>query len=394
MTWASDILGSVLSTQQPIELPGFCECRLSLVTGTPYPTTSQSAKSTIYLTPTNKGNRISLADSRFTRWTPRAVSSDRSVAVPATFFRLFDVFAYWSGTAVELETVNWDQSTGSLTAATAATPSVITSAGHGLSDGDLVGLDGLNNTVGTDATNGLNDTVWTVANKTANTFEPEGSQCAGLAASTTGTWYKIPNTRTTALTTQDGRYVKTGDASRLYLGTGMTTGTSGETCTIFGTDDTPASWLLWNYYHRAPVKLFYSDSTNSWTYQTDAFRPANGLGKLARLGFVIGVSENPVDCLAVNEMQDDGATPQNTTIAVGIGLDGFTTNDATHPQFQSATPYYLPLSPHYQGYPGIGFHYLGWTENSDGGSGGSTTWVGDGGAPTKIKCGIRATILA
>lgn len=365
--------------------------RLTTASGEPVPTSSNSSWPTLYLSP-YKGNRIEVYEGVRRGWQVRT-SAEISLTVPSTLFRLADVFVRWNGRALEMKTVNWDQSTGSITGATAATPSVITSVGHGRSNGDLVGLDGLNNTVGTDATDGLNDTVWTVANKTADTFEVEGSQCAALVASTTGTWYSVPNTRT-ALGTQDSRLVQDGDEQWLYVGTVMTTGTSGRCETVFGTADTPASWLLWNYYHREPVKLFYSDSTNTWTYQTDAFRPANGRGKLARLGFIVGVSEDPVDCLGANEMQDDGAVPQSTTIAVGIGLDRFTTNDATHPQFQSGTPYYLPLSSHYQGYPGGGFHYLGWLENSDGGSGGSTTWVGDGGAPTKIKCGIRATILA
>lgn len=365
--------------------------RLTLASATPFVTTSQAAKSTIYYA-LHKGNVAELYDTTVKQWVPR-VLTERSVAVPSTLFRLFDLYLYWDGDSGELEVTNWNQTTAALTAATAATPSVITSTAHGLSNGDLVGLAGLNNTVGTNATNGLNGTVWTVANVAANTFECSGSQCAALVASTTGTFYKVPNTRTTALTTQDGRYVKTGDASRLYLGTGMTTGTSGQCETVFGTSDTPASWLLWNYYHRTPVRLFTTDSTDSWTYQTDAFRAANGRGKLARLGFLVGVSEDPVVCDAYSATNDDGVTPQNSIHSVGIGLDRFTTNDATQPALTLGSPYLLAIRPHYSGYPGIGFHYFGWAESSDAGSGGSTTWYGDAAVPTKFKSGIRAVLL-
>lgn len=363
--------------------------RLSLVSGSAVVTTSQAAKSTIYYPP-YKGNVAELYDTTVKQWVPR-VLTERSVAVPSTLFRLFDSHLYWDGDSCELELVNWDQSTAALTAATAATPSVITSTAHGLSNGDLVGLAGLDNTVGTDATNGLNGTVWTVANAAANTFEAQGSQCAALVASTTGTWYKIPNTRTTALTTQDGRYVKTGDASRLYLGTGMTTGTSGQCETVFGTTDTAASWLLWNYYHRQPLTLRYADTTGNWTYTTAVRRPANGRGKLARLGFVVGIQETEIDAEAVHAATDSSAVAGSTTVQTDIMIDRFTgaTPDSTRSGVISGTGFVNPLIARYAGFPGVGFHFLGWSEISDAAGGGTTTWYGDAGLPTPLT-GIMA----
>jgi hypothetical protein len=214
--------------------------RLTLTSGSPVPTSSAIGQSTVYFTP-YLGNAIDLYDTTMNQWVPRSFS-ERSVAVPSTLFRLFDLFAYWDGDSVELETVNWDQTTGSITNATAATPSVVTSAGHSLLNSDMAGIAGITGTLGTDGTNGLNGTVWPVGNVAANTFECEGSQTGGLTYTSGGTWYSVLNSRATSLTTQDGRYVKSGDASRLYLGTGMTTGQSGQCEQRFGEGDTsPAS---------------------------------------------------------------------------------------------------------------------------------------------------------
>ena len=366
--------------------------RLTLASGVPYvlPNTAYALPSTVYLTPLGRGNRLELYEGTRRGWQVRS-TAEISVAVPSTLFRLFDVFAYWNSMtrAVTLEATNWDQSTAALTAATAATPSVITSTAHGLSNGDLVGLAGLNNTVGTDATDGLNGTVWRVASVAANTFEPEGSKCAGLVASTTGTWYKIPNTRTTALVAQDGRWCKTGDLSRLYLGSGMTMGVSGESETNFGGVDTPANWLLQNYYNRVEVVLRYSDSTDSWTYTTAAFRPANGRGKRARLGIVIGVNEEMVDAEAVHAATDSSAVPGATTVILGIDLDGFATNDAQRLAIVAATGNVVPMAARYVGFPGIGAHFLGWIEYSDGAGLGVTTWYGDAGLAQQFT-GIMA----
>ena len=372
---------------RPFLVPREPTGRLTLASATPFVTTSQTAKSTIYYA-LHKGAVAELYDTTMKQWVPR-VLTERSVAVPSTLFRLFDVYLYWDGDTCELETVNWNQTTASLTAATAATPSVITSVAHGLSNGDLVGLAGLNNTVGTDATDGLNGTLWRVASVAADTFAAEGSKCAGLVASTTGTWYKVPNTRTTALVAQDGRWCKTGDLSRLYLGSGMTMGVSGESETNFGGVDTPANWLLQNYYNRVEVVLRYSDSTDSWTYTTAAFRPANGRGKRARLGIVVGVDEEMIDAEAVHAATDSSAVPGATTIILGIDLDGFATNDAQRLAIVAATGNVVPMAARYVGHPGIGAHFLGWIEYSDGSGLGVTTWYGDAGLAQQFT-GIMA----
>ena len=68
-----------------------CDGRLTLLSGTPVPTTDQLAKTTIYFAPF-RGNRIALYDGS-SSWNLRTFA-ELSVAVPATTNKPFDIFAY------------------------------------------------------------------------------------------------------------------------------------------------------------------------------------------------------------------------------------------------------------------------------------------------------------
>jgi hypothetical protein len=57
-----------------------------------------------------------------------------------------------------------------ITAATPGFPTILTSAAHGLANGDVVAIAAITGTLGTDATNGLNGKTLVVTNVTANTF--------------------------------------------------------------------------------------------------------------------------------------------------------------------------------------------------------------------------------
>lgn len=265
--------------------------RLTLESGVAVPTTDQTAKSTVYLTPYH-GTLIDLYDG--TRWAVYALV-EVSVAVPSTLFRLFDVFVYISGGMPTLEAVNWNQTTGSVTGATNATPIVITSNGHGLSAGDLVGMSGLG---GNTTPNGR---IWVVENPLTNTFELGASVGNGTYTSG-GTWYKIPNTRATALATQNNVLVKSGDATRRFCGTLMTTGTSGQT------EDSVNKRFCWNCYNRVPRRMVKKITTASWTYNSTGLRPFNNDPDL-RVHWVTGVAEDGVILEAASEPQlpaDDG----------------------------------------------------------------------------------------
>jgi hypothetical protein len=114
--------------------------------------------------------------------------------------------------------------------------------------------------------------------------------------------------RADALVLQDGIYVKTGAATRRYLGTFRTTSAT-------TTEDSLVKRLVWNYYNRVTRSLFRADST-SHTYAVPDARlwnnnPAN------RLAFVFGVAENAFGAMAAGGMTGLGAV-------IAIALDGLT----------------------------------------------------------------------
>lgn len=67
-------------------------------------------------------------------------------------------------------------------------------------------------------------------------------------------------TRATAVTIQDGRYCKSGDKTRLYLGTFYTTATT-------TTEDSKVKRYLWNAYNQAPKQMEFNsnDAGHTWT---------------------------------------------------------------------------------------------------------------------------------
>lgn len=75
-------------------------------------------------------------------------------------------------------------------------------------------------------------------------------------------------TRATALAYQDGVEVKSGDATRLYLGTSRTTSVSGQT------EDSVTKRFLWSRYNQTPKKLYRVETTNH-TYDTGTWRAWN-----------------------------------------------------------------------------------------------------------------------
>lgn len=189
--------------------------------------------------------------------------------------------------------------------------------------------------------------------------------------------------RATALAYQDGVLVKSGAATRRYLGTLYTTGTS-------TTEDSKTKRYLWNYAIENRVKRVMRayESTASWTYNSATFRGANNT-TAARLNFVIGVAEDAVTAVySVNGYSTNATVLQ--VLIVGIGLDSTTTisSDATQGRVPvSAYVLYNTAISHYDGVPGIGLHYLQALEAGIG-SGTAPTWYGG----TNL-CSIMGTVM-
>lgn len=123
-------------------------------------------------------------------------------------------------------------------------------------------------------------------------------------------------TRATALTRQDGYLVKSGDTTHLYLGTGCTTGVSGQ-C-----EDSAANRFLWNHYNRVNRTLRKQLSGTGYTYNTASFQSANA-DDTSRVSYVVGQSDSYLRVTNIAAVQSSSA---NANVRIGIGLSSTTVN--------------------------------------------------------------------
>lgn len=168
-------------------------------------------------------------------------------------------------------------------------------------------------------------------------------------------------TRATALAYQDGVLVKSGTATRRYLGTFYTTSTT-------TTEDSLLKRDLYNYYHRARRLMLRNDGTTTWNYTTATWRQANGSSS-NQLEAVQGVAEDSVN-FDVQANATNGSS--NVTAAVAIGLDS-TTSPSGYSYGQSViASRSMQISASYKGTPSAGRHTYAWLEISE--AAGTTTW--------------------
>jgi hypothetical protein len=192
-------------------------------------------------------------------------------------------------------------------------------------------------------------------------------------------------TRATALTTQNGVYVKTGAVTRRYLGTFRTTaGINGQT------EDSATRRYVWNYYNRIKRLMRVIEATDSWNYTTASFRQVNN-STANQLDFVIGVVEDLVYAEAIAAAGNSG----NVQVATGIGSDSTTTIPTGCINGVTVTPgsnFQVTLRATYESFMAVGRHTLVWLEYS--GATNTTTWYGDNGSPSITQSGIHGWINA
>jgi hypothetical protein len=314
-----------------------CGGRLSLESAVSVSSSDQSGKTTIYFVE-HTGNDIALYDG--TTWNLRTFNNI-SVAVPSTLFKVFDIFAYDNSGTVTLETTDWNQTTAAISSATTATPiEITTSSAHGFSTGDLIGIAGM---AGMTVANGY---IWEITVTSSTSFTLTGSVGSGTHTGSTGTAYKIPNTRATALTTQDGVLVKTGATTRRYLGTGMTGGTSGQM------DDAVQKRMLYNFYNQVPKHARVNYAT-SHTYGTNTTRLMN-LAAGNKLWYVLGQAQS-ANVNVFNAASD-------SLPAVGLGLDA--TTSETISVFIASQGALSTMGGSYTGTLSAGGHFMAITERA------------------------------
>lgn len=277
-------------------IPLCSDGRLTLTSGSSVVDTSQSG--TVYYTP-HIGNRISLYDTSGSKWVTRAFS-EISVSAPATTNTVYDVFAYWTGSAVAIEALAWSSQTA----------------------------------------------------------------------------------RATAIVRQDGVYVKSGDASRKYLGSFMTSATSAKV------DDTKQNRYLFNMYNRVNRRLERRETTLNWTYTTPTWRFANG-NSANYVGVLLGVDEDAIELHLYNGVRNSNVNVQCLSCICLDGVSQIAADYGTASGHRSGgfsltagTAYQYSQS-NYYGTAGIGYHYYTWVEYSQ--AKGTTTWEGsDSGEETGL----------
>jgi len=164
-------------------------------------------------------------------------------------------------------------------------------------------------------------------------------------------------TRADALARQDGVLVKSGTATRRYVGTIRTTG-------VATTEDSATKRFVWNQYNRVPRTLFKAESTSSWTYSTATIRQARA-DAANQVELVVGDSDAMLN-LVVSCM---GATSAaGTYMSIGIGEDS-TTSHAAETMFNEIGGIANVLTPVVATLikmPAVGYHYYAWLERGHG----------------------------
>lgn len=192
-------------------------------------------------------------------------------------------------------------------------------------------------------------------------------------------------TRATALVRLDGVLVKSGDATRRYLGS-----CRARSATTFhfvkAGDDLPCKFDLWNVSNRVEFPFVLRALTNTWAYTLATWRQAQGSVNY-QIDVMAGLQEE-------NFLGDLIATSTNasTTVAreVGIGFDSTTaftgiTGSSSNPAAVASQEIAHATLSHM---PTIGRHFYAWLEIST--ATGTTTWFGDNGA-LRIQSGMTGS---
>lgn len=196
--------------------------------------------------------------------------------------------------------------------------------------------------------------------------------------------------RTTGISLQGGRYCKTGDKTRLYLGTFRTSGVNVTEDSGGGSvSQVGGKRFLWNLYNQIRRKIAVIDTTDSWAYTTNTIRQANGATG-NKVEFVLGLEINGISALIEVSFFLNANNAQ--TGNVGFGLDSITAYVAGNLRGElfSAGQLYNSLVSFFSSNNLLGYHYLAWLET--GASAGSCSFLGDDGG--ECQSGIFGELFA
>ncbi len=196
------------------------------------------------------------------------------------------------------------------------------------------------------------------------------------------------STRATAITLQDGRYCKSGDKTRLYLGTIRSTSTTATEDSAGGTTtQVGGKRFVWNMYNRVRKHALVKDTTSAWVYKTATWRQANAASG-NKVEFVIGLASN------VSATYTAGVAVQGSIdrAAAGVGIDSTTAPTGfTQPGYNGVTGSYCisALNGAYDAAAAAGYHYLAALEK--GATGSDCQFTGND--ATSGQCGLYAWLM-
>lgn len=190
--------------------------------------------------------------------------------------------------------------------------------------------------------------------------------------------------RATALSLQNGVWVKSGDATRRYIGTFRTvsTTTTVDSGGLAGTSNTGGQRYVYNHYNQVRRPMAVIDTTANWSYNTNTIRQARATSgnKVEYIsGAPAGSTPTLLDCTVCAQVSIN--TSVSVAAKVGVGVDSTSSFTPTlgiglRQEAYSTGITGLPVTGTYSGYPGLGYHYLSWNES---GSDGTCTWGGNWG---------------
>lgn len=191
-------------------------------------------------------------------------------------------------------------------------------------------------------------------------------------------------TRATALTTQDGVLVRTGDTEQRYLGSFRTTGVSGET------EDSLAKRFLWNYYNRALRPMRVLEATNSWTTVATSTIQQVNVSAANQLEFVVGVSEDTINANCQGLFTNSSGTWRQVHMGFGLNVTNAFTSGQLIGSATCAATVTAPITASYEFAPAVGYSFLAWLQAGAGTD--TQTWYGDNNSPTTTQSGIKGNL--
>lgn len=200
-------------------------------------------------------------------------------------------------------------------------------------------------------------------------------------------------TRATAVTLQDGRYCKSGDKTRLLLGTFYTTATT-------TTEDSAAKRYLWNAYNRVVKTLVkkYGTAGSSWSYTTGAWQAVNAdTTTPCRVNVICGVSSSGTVSLVCAEMAALSIGSGGSIFATsGIAINATNTNDSqAHGRFGhnstlggAGSSLQVPLGGNLSHMPAAGMTYYQQVEYAEIGGTGTVTFYNEDATANRYGTGL------